>query len=110
MQRVCQGRVGGGRLPRRRGRGRRGRAGHRFVGCLFVVPAIALGAMVWEELQRGSYWLGASVLVPVLVVLGLWLRGVLGRRRRARTLAELLQLTPAQFEQAIAELLRDLGY
>jgi restriction system protein len=75
-----------------------------------VVPVAALVGLLWGELQRGSYWLAGGVLLALLAVLGLWLRDLLTRRRRARTLEELLQLTPTQFEQEIAELLRDLGY
>jgi restriction system protein len=95
-------------VPKRRSRKRR--TASRLAGYLLALPVLALLGLLWNEFQRGSFWLLTVALLILLAVLGLRLRGVLARRRRARTLAELLQLTPTQFEQAIADLLRDLGY
>ncbi len=102
-----------------RGRGKRGkrqrarRVPWRFVG------AVALIAGAWALL----HWLlgpGRATLANVLFALGvgavvllavwLWRRKRARRRIRARTLAEMRALTPAQFEEAVATLLRDLGY
>ncbi len=54
------------------------------------------------------FWLavGAAVVVGVRV----WWFFVRRRRRRIRSLDDLLALTPAQFEEAVAHLLRRLGY
>lgn len=52
--------------------------------------------------------------IPLLLAIGLvafgWLHFHRRKRLRVKTLGDLLTLSPTQFEQAIADLLHDLGY
>jgi HJR/Mrr/RecB family endonuclease len=77
--------------------------------------------MVLPVLAAMSSLTSQTLLQAVLVILSLiglvgasivWWRVHEGRRHRlrAKTLAELLALSPLQFEQAVADLLHDMGY
>jgi len=79
-----------------------------------VVLAVGLLASVVEAVGRvaPAVLTGIGALVLLTVVLGAYSVVRIQRRKRLRirTLGELLALTPAQFEQAIAGLLHDTGY
>ena len=78
----------------------------------------ALGVVVFTiMLFAASEDQSQSVAVLVVVALAfaavtIWWRLYQSKRRRlrAKTLGELLAMTPTQFEQAVADLLHDIGY
>lgn len=89
---------------------------------LFALATLALAIVALVELSVLVAVLGVAHLalarglfvvvyaVTLVSLLVTWRRYAARRRLRARTLGELLLLTPAQFEHSIANLLVDLGF
>jgi restriction system protein len=100
----------------RRRRHRRSRASGRFtlVGAILIALIVITGTLLASIPQAA--WPIVLVLTSGLVGIGIWVS--VSRRRRARrarlahlqTLGDLLVLTPAEFEEAVADLFRQLGY
>jgi hypothetical protein len=81
---------------------------------MFLVFGLMLAVDLFDSLGRVHPLL---VLMPLaiaagLAVLSIYVWSLLRHRRRLRlkTLGELLMLSPTQFEIAVADLLRHLGY
>jgi restriction system protein len=70
---------------------------------------VGLAAIYFYVRPLGWWLLPIGVGIAAIVALVLW-RVHLRRRIRAETLQEMLDLTPANFERAIGDLLRDRGY
>ena len=114
------------RLVRRRRRGRRWLILATLAWLVlygpFFVTWLVTGARPLDFLLRliPSRWLWAFWLGHTLLVLGAWgaiwgrnewrRRRRLARLRAARTLAQLLELTPSEFEEWTGELFRRRGY
>lgn len=75
---------------------------------LLLYTGLGLFAMDHPVLVAPSI-LGSAILILTIVVLRRWLRRR-KRLRRTRTLVGLLALSPEDFEVAIGELFRSLGY
>jgi restriction system protein len=72
-----------------------------------ILVALAVGYVYLRSL---GWWLLPMALAAVTVIgLAFW-RLQLRRQIRAKTLQEMLDLTPANFERAIGTLLSDIGY
>lgn len=87
---------------------RRKRAGRwrRFKVTLVLVLCAVLALYAVER----PVFVAASVLVVLLVVIAWRWQRRRSRRRRTRTLAGLLALSPGDFELAVGDLFRSLGY
>jgi restriction system protein len=95
-------------MPRTKKKRRRSRnSSNRLLGCLAVV---VVGVVVGGVIVHHAVVFVLSMLLIVAVAAWLGWRLLHTRRITAQTMAELLALTPTQFEQAVAQLLGDLGY
>jgi restriction system protein len=79
-----------------------------------VLVIVGLGGLIAylvtpSTRQHPYLWAGGALSAILLVVALLWWRWARQRRRR-RTLEGLLALSPEEFEAAVADLLRRLGY
>ncbi len=94
---------------RRRNRSSRGLAG--VVAVVLLLAALSWLYSVVTENPALSAVVGIIGIGTVAAGIAWWrLREASRRRFRTQTLGELLAMTPAQFEQAVADLLHDLGY
>ncbi len=80
-----------------------------------IVVLLAVIGLIASSLSGGNNTVSGLVFVALVVLVasvsGLFWMQYAGRRRfRARSLGELLSMTPKGFEIAVANLLRDLGY
>src|SRR5690348_9009568 len=78
-----------------------------------AIAVAVLAIMSFAASQVSSQAIAVVVALGALfVAAAIWWRLDRARRRRlrAKTLGELLAMTPTQFEQAIADLLHDIGY
>jgi restriction system protein len=75
-----------------------------------ILVAVYVGVSLLFQSVRQNPLLALILLAAAVSVVFLWLRRRIQRRLRVRTLGELLSLTPAQFEEAVGDLLSELGY
>ncbi len=82
--------------------------GTEFVAMLLMVPMVmSVPVIAAHPTNPLPYVL---LVVFGFLLLRFLVRAAKGQQLRARTLGEMLGMTPTQFEQATATLLRDLGY
>ncbi|MSQ23253.1 MAG: restriction endonuclease [Chloroflexi bacterium] len=74
------------------------------------LPSLAAAIYVAEKQPLLAVAVGGLVVMGLALWLVIWRRRCDSWKIRARTLGELLALTPPQFELAVATLLADLGY
>lgn len=89
---------------------RRRRRSARGSSLLLIAAGIAAGLFVVAKRPDLGRLLVVAVLVVGFVAAARWWRRRRGRRVRARSLSDLLALTPAEFEVAVANVLACLGY
>ena len=80
-----------------------------------VVLALFVLGLIASSLSGGNIRLSGLIFVALVVSIAsllalVWMQSAGRRRSRARSLGELLSMTPKGFEIAVANLLRDLGY
>ena len=89
----------------------------RRMGAIALVAAAIGGGVAAAILRwtgaRGDAFTAAFIFmyaVAIVLLIAVWISLERLRRRDARTLGELLALTPAEFETAVARMLRGRGY
>lgn len=95
-------------MARRRSHGRtRRRSRHSLLWYLTVIAGVLI---ILGYLAKHAVF-GLLIVIAIAMLAGwFWWGGRESQRISARSLSELRQLTPTQFELFVAQLLRDLGY